>query len=150
MSIHDQLRKITARADLKISRAANEIMNETKERLKEAVDKLWYSTYTSLDYTRTYELIEAVNGIIKKNKQGDYTIDVFIDDTLMTSKSNTRGWGTHSGFDGGDFRKGLIDSIINGMSGSPNNPRLGDSAPVYEVVQKEAQSYANRILKKYL
>lgn len=150
MSIHDQLRKITVRVDLKISRAANEIMNETKERLREAVDKLWYSTYTSLDYTRTHELIEAVNGIIKKNKQGDYTIDVFIDDTLMTSKSNTRGWGTHSGFDGGDFRKGLIDSIINGMNGSPNNPRLGDSAPVYEVVQKEAQSYANSILKKYL
>lgn len=125
-------------------------MNKTKEQLKESVNALWYSTYSPTDYNRTYELIDAVSGRVIKNSRGNYTIEVYFDEALMTSKPSTYGWGAHSGFDGGDFRSGLIKSIIHGMRGSKTNPRYGESTNVIEVVRQEAERYANSILKKYL
>lgn len=150
MSIHGQMKKITSRIDLKLNRAAKEIMDETKEQLRESVDKLWYSTYTPLDYARTYELIDAVNGRVVRNGQGDYTVEVFFDADLMSTRANSKGWGAHMGFSEEDFREGLISSIIHGMGGSDMNPRKGESTNVIEVVRQEAQRYANSILKKYL
>lgn len=150
MSIQQQIQKITNRIDLRLSRAAQEIMLKTKEQLRESVDKLWYSSFLPSDYIRTYETIEAVSGKVVKNSKGDYTIEVYFDESLMSSKSNTHGWGTHSGFDHGDFRSGLIKSIIYGMGGFKNNPRYGESTNVIEVVREEAERYANSILKKYI
>lgn len=150
MSIQQQLKGITNRIDLKMNRAAQVIMTETREKLKESIDNLWYSSYSPKDYVRTYELINSVNGRVVKNNRGGYTIEVYFDDTLMTSSPSLYGWGTHSGFDGGDFRKGLIESIIHGMKGSDNNPRKGEATNVIEVVQQEATQYANSILRKYL
>ncbi len=150
MNIQQQLQKITSRIDLRLSRAAQEIMLKTKEQLRESVDRLWYSSFLQTEYIRTHELLNSVNGRVVKNSKGDYTIEVYFDETLMSSKSNTHGWGTHSGFDHGDFRSGLIKSIIHGMGGSKNNPRYGESTNVIEVVKKEAERYANSILKKYI
>ncbi len=150
MSIQQQLQKITSRIDLRLNRAAQEIMQKTKEQLKESVNDLWYSTYSPTDYIRTHETIDAISGKVIKNSKGNYTIEVHFDENLMSSKSSTYGWGTHSGFDGGDFRKGLISSIIHGMGGSKTNPRYGESTNVIEVVKQEAERYANSILRKYL
>ena len=150
MSIQQQLQKIISKIDIKLNKAANEIMQKTKEQLKESVNDLWYSTYSPTDYIRTYELLDAVSGKVVKNSKGNYTIEVYFDENLMSSKSITYGWGTHSGFDGGDFRKGLISSIIHGMGGSKTNPRYGESTNVIEVVKQEAERYANSILRKYL
>ncbi len=150
MSLQQQLQKITSRIDLRLSRAAQEIMLKTKEQLKESVNTLWYSTYSPTDYIRTYELLDAVSGKVVKNSKGNYTIEVYFDESLMSTKSNTYGWGTHSGFDNGDFRSGLIDSIIHGMRGSRTNPRYGESTNVIDVVRQESERYANSILKKYL
>lgn len=150
MNIQQQLQKITNKIDVKLNKAANEIMQKTKAQLKESVNDLWYSTYSPTDYIRTYETIDAVSGKVVKNNKGNYTIEVYFDENLMSSKSSTYGWGTHSGFDGGDFRKGLISSIIHGMGGSKTNPRYGESTNVIEVVKQEAERYANSILRKYL
>lgn len=150
MSIKQQLQKIANRIDLRLNQAAQDIMNKTKEQLRASVNSLWYSTYSPTDYIRTYETIDAVSGRVIKNGKGNYTIEVYFDESLMSSKSNTYGWGTHSGFGGEDFRKGLIDSIIHGMRGSKNNPRYGESTNVIEVVRQEAERYANSILKKYI
>ena len=150
MSIQQQLQKIISKIDVKLNKAANEIMQKTKEQLKESVNDLWYSTYSPTDYIRTHETIDAVSGKVVKNSKGNYTIEVYFDENLMSSKSSTYGWGTHSGFDGGDFRKGLISSIIHGMGGSKTNPRYGESTNVIEVVKQEAERYANSILRKYL
>lgn len=150
MSLKQQLQKITSRIDLRLSRAAQEIMLKTKEQLEESVYDLWYSIYSPNDYIRTFEIIDAVSGKVVKNSKGNYTIEVYFDENLMSSKSSTYGWGTHSGFDGGDFRKGLISSIIHGMGGSKTNPRYGESTNVIEVVKQEAERYANSILKKYI
>lgn len=150
MSIQQQLQKITSRIDLRLNRAAQEIMQKTKEQLKESVNDLWYSTYSPTDYIRTHETIDAISGKVIKNSKGNYIIEVYFDESLMSSKSSTYGWGTHSGFDGGDFRKGLISSIIHGMGGSKTNPRYGESTNVIEVVKQEAERYANSILRKYL
>ncbi len=150
MSIQQQLQKIVNRIDIKMNKAANEIMQKTKEQLRKSVNDLWYSTYSPTDYIRTYETIDAVSGKTVKNSKGYYTIEVYFDENLMSSKSSTYGWGTHSGFDSGDFRKGLISSIIRGMGGSKTNPRYGESTNVIEVVKQEAERYANGILKKYL
>ncbi|MBO5007399.1 MAG: hypothetical protein J6D26_01020 [Clostridia bacterium] len=150
MSIQQQLQKITSRIDLRLSQAAQEIMLKTKEKLKESVNESWYSTYHPSDYVRTYELINAINGRVIKNSKGNYTIEVYFDENLMSTKSSTYGWGTHVGFNGGDFRKGLISSIIHGMGGSKTNPRYGESTNVIDVVKQEAERYANNILRKYL
>ena len=150
MSIQQQLQKVISKIDIKLNKVANEIMQKTKEQLKESVNDLWYSTYSPTDYIRTYEMIDAVSGKVVKNSKGNYTIDVYFDENLMSSKSSTYGWGTHSGFDGGDFRKGLISSIIHGMGGSKTNPRYGEATNVIEVVKQEAERYANSILRKYL
>lgn len=150
MSIQQQLQKITSKIDVKLNKAANEIMQKTKEQLKESVYDLWYSIYSPNDYIRTFEIIDAVSGKVVKNSKGNYTIEVYFNENLMSSKSSTYGWGTHSGFDGGDFRKGLISSIIHGMGGSKTNPRYGESTNVIEVVKQEAERYANSILRKYL
>lgn len=150
MSIHQQLQKITNCIDLRLNRAAQEIMLKTKEQLRKSVDELWYSSFLPTDYIRTYELLNSVSGKVVKNSKGDYTIEVYFDKSLMSSKSNTHGWGTHSGFDHGDFRNGLIKSIIHGMGGSKNNPRINESTNVIEIVKQEAERYANSILKKYL
>lgn len=150
MSIQQQLQKIVNRVDIKMNKAANEIMQKTKEKLKESINNLWYGSYSPQDYSRSYDLINAVNGRVIKNNQGDYSIEIYFDAELMSSRPNLHSWGTHSGFDGKDFRKGLIDSIIHGMKGSKNNPRYGESTNVIEVVQEEAERYANSILKNYL
>ncbi len=150
MSIQQQLQKITSKIDIKLNKAANEIMQKTKEQLKDSINDLWYSTYSPTDYIRSYEIIDAVSGKVVKNSKGNYTIEVYFDENLMSSKSSTYGWGTHSGFDGGDFRKGLISSIIHGMGGSKTNPRYGEATNVIEVVKQEAERYANSILRKYL
>ena len=150
MSIQQQLKGITNRIDLKMNRVAQVIMTETREKLKESIDNLWYSSYSPKDYVRTYGLINSVNGRVVKNNRGDYSIEVYFDDALMTSRPSLYGWGTHSGFDGGDFRKGLIESIIHGMGGSNNNPRKGEVTNVIEVVQQEATKYANNLIKKYM
>lgn len=150
MSIQQQLQKITSKIDIKLNKVANEIMQKTKEQLKESVNDLWYSTYSPTDYIRTHEVIDAVSGNVVKNSKGNYTIEVYFDENLMSSKSSTYGWGTHSSFNGGDFRKGLISSIIHGMGGSKTNPRYGESTNVIEVVKQEAERYANSILRKYL
>ena len=150
MSLQQQLQKITSRIDLKLNRAAQEIMLKTKEQLEKSVDNLWYATYSPTDYNRTYELLDAVSGKVVKNSKGNYSIEVYFDESLMSTKSSTYGWGTRSGFDGGDFRSGLIDSIIHGMRGSRTNPRYGESTNVIEVVRQEAERYANSILKKYI
>ena len=150
MSIKSQLDKIQKKIDLRMEHAAKEIMEETKHKLEKCIDDLWYSNYSPQDYSRSYDLINAVNGRVIKNKQGNYTIEVFFDAKLMSSKPNLHGWGTHTGFSGRDFRQGLIDSIIHGMKGSKTNPRYGESANVIEVIQHEASKYANSILKKYL
>ena len=150
MSLQQQLQKITSRIDLRLNRAAQEIMLKTKEQLKESVNTLWYSTYSPTDYIRTYELLDAVSGKVAKNSKGNYTIEVYFDESLMSTKSSTYGWGTHASFDSGDFRSGLIDSIIHGMRGSRTNPRYGESTNIIEVVRQESERYANSILKKYL
>ena len=125
-------------------------MLKTKKQLEESVNTLWYSTYSPSDYIRTYELLDAVSGKVVKNSKGNYSLEVYFADPLMSTKASTYGWGTHSGFDGGDFRSGLIDSIIHGMRGSRTNPRYGESTNVIEVVRQEAERYANSILKKYI
>ncbi len=150
MSIRQQLEKIVNRLDIKMDKVADEVMQKTKEKLKESIDDLWYGSYSPKDYSRSYEIINAVSGKVVKNSKGSYTIEVYFDENLMSSKSSTYGWGTHSGFDGGDFRKGLISSIIHGMGGSKTNPRYGESTNVIEVVKQEAERYANSILRKYL
>lgn len=134
-----------------MSRAAKEIMDETKEKLRECVDSLWYKSYPSpKDYERTYELLNSVNGRIVKNGIGNYRIEVYLDPNLISSNPNSHGWGQHAGFSGIEFTEGLINSIIHGMGGSTNNPRYGESTNVIEVVQQEASKYANKILRKYL
>ena len=150
MSLQQQLQKITSRIDLRLNRAAQEIMLKTKEQLKESVNTLWYSTYSPTDYIRTYELLDAVSGKVAKNSKGNYIIEVYFDESLMSTKSSTYGWGTHAGLGSGDFRSGLIDSIIHGMRGSRTNPRYGESTNIIEVVRQESERYANSILKKYL
>ena len=139
MSIQQQLQKIVNRVDIKMNKVAVEVMQRTKEKLKESIDDLWYGSYSPKDYSRSYELINAVSGKAVKNSKGNYTIEVYFDEKLMSSKSSTYGWGTHSGFDGGDFRKGLISSIIHGMGGSKTNPRYGEATNVIEVVKQEAE-----------
>lgn len=151
MSLNRQLNNITNRLDLKLGQVAKKIMNETKARLKESVDSLWYDAYpTPTDYIRTYQLLNSVNGKVTKNCLGNYSIEVYLDPEFMTANPSLYGWGQHTGFDKSDFRRGLIQSIIHGMGGSSTNPRLGDSTNVIEVVQNEAEKYANSILKKYI
>ncbi|MBQ6886246.1 MAG: hypothetical protein IJN54_01875 [Lachnospiraceae bacterium] len=150
MSIKAQLQQITKKYDTKLNLVAEQVMLETKNMLREAVDELWYKSYSPTDYSRTYELIAAVEGKVIKNGQGNYCIEVYFDDALMSVNPSLYGWGTHSGFDKGDFRKGLIESIIHGIKGSNNNPRKGEATNVIEVVQQEATKYANGIIKKYI
>ena len=71
MSLQQQLQKITSRIDLRLSRAAQEIMLKTKEQLEKSVDNLWYATYSPTDYNRTYELLDAVSGKVVKNSKGN-------------------------------------------------------------------------------
>lgn len=130
--------------------AAKQIMEEVKQKLKGATDELWYKSYTSQDYIRTYELLSAIDGKVVKNGAGDYSIEVFFDPELMSVRPSLHGWGSHAGFDNRDFREGLIQSIIHGMGGSSTNPRRGEATNVIAVVQEEATKYANGILKKYL
>lgn len=92
MSIQQQLQKIISKIDVKLNKVANEIMQKTKEQLKESVNDLWYSTYSPIDYIRTYETIDAVSGKVVKNSKGNYTIEVYFDESLMSTKSSTYGW----------------------------------------------------------
>ena len=150
MSIKQQLEKIIKKKDMQLSVIANKILEETKNKLKEATDELWYDTYPNpIDYNRTYELLNSIDGKLTKNGIADYTIQVYFNPKKMTSRSG-KGWNIHQGFSGEDFRKGLIASIINGVGGSLNNPRLGDSTDVINIVQKYAEEYANKLLKQYL
>ena len=41
MSIRQQLEKIVNRVDVKMNKVADEVMQKTKEKLKEAIDELW-------------------------------------------------------------------------------------------------------------
>lgn len=150
MSIASQLKNVIARLDLKLNSAAKDIMEEVKEQLKESTEVLWYSR-TPKDYNRTYELIDSINGRIVKNGIGNYTIEVFYDEKLVSYGTNSKGWNTHAGFDGRDFRSGLIESIAYGtIKGSGNNPRKGESPQIYDAVLKEATKIANNILKRYI
>lgn len=113
------------------------------------MDELWYYAYSPSDYTRTYELLNSIEGKVRKNGKGNYSIEVFFDDSKINSQITNKGWNSHAGFTGDEFTKGLISGIIHGMGGSTTNPRYGEATNVIEIVQSEAEKYANKLLWKY-
>lgn len=148
MSIHEQIGKIVRKQDLKLKAIADKVMAETKEELIRELNDDFYETYSPLDYERSYDLIQAVDGRITKNGVADYTIEVFFDESKIHPRSRA-GWSAHMGFDGKPFVHGLIEALEDGFK-SPYNPRYGEEFKIISKTQKQAEEIANKLLKSYI
>lgn len=148
MSIDSQLQKILKKKDTSLNRVATVLKKNTKAKLKENLNREWYMTYEPTTYQRSYELLESVTGKVTKNGLCNYLIDVFFDGGQM-NVSRGKGWNKHMGFNGEDFRHGLISSIEHGIRGLHINPRYGEATHVIENTQAYAIGEADRLIKQY-
>ena len=149
MSIKSQLDRVITKKDLNLKQLADQIMKEVKIELINLIQTDWYDTYSPLDYSRSYDLINSIDGIVEKNGKGDYTVRLFFDKSMIHS-SGGDGWGRHQGFDNERFADGLIEGIDTGIKGSTNNPRYGVAIHFKDRITKFAQNMANKLLKQYL
>ncbi len=148
MAIQQQINKIIRKHDLRLKAIADKVMTETKQELIRRLDEDFYGTYETSDYERTYDLISAVTGRVNKSSIGNYTVEVFFDDTKIHPRSRA-GWNSHMGFDKTPFVHGLIEALENGFK-SKYNPRYGEEFKIISKTQKEVEEIANRLLKTYI
>ena len=148
MALHEQINRIVRKHDLRLKAIADKVMADTKETLVKRLNDDFYKSYSPLDYERSYDLINAVDGRIVKNDVGNYTIEVFFDEAQIHPRSRA-GWNAHMGFDGKPFVHGLIEALENGFK-SPYTPRYGEEFKIISKTQKQAEKIANKLLKQYL
>ncbi len=60
MSVSGQIDKILRKKDKKLQLIADDIAAAVKDKLKENLEKNWYSTYSPKSYFRTWDLFDSV------------------------------------------------------------------------------------------
>ena len=150
MSVSGQIDKILKGKDKKLQLIANDIAAAVKEKLKENLEKNWYSTYEPKSYIRTWDLFDSVTAEVTHDGKCNYLIQVYFDSDKISSVKNDSNWNSHMGFDGQNFKSGLVSFIEHGMTGSPYNPRNGYASHMIEFTQKWANQYARQLLKSRL
>jgi len=148
MSVSGQLRKIEqrirAKAHIVAETVCNQIMEETKEKLRFLTMKNWYNNYDPKVYRRSYDFVKSIVG--KVTHLGlTYTIEVKFDSQLIKPEyRHNEGWNAHMSFDQSPFTEELIDVIEFGATGIQSNPRRGYGAHML----KDTQSWLNQYAKK--
>lgn len=150
MSVSGQIDKILRKKDKKLQLIADDIAAAVKDKLKENLEKNWYSTYSPKSYFRTWDLFDSVTAEVTHDGRCNYYIQVYFDSAKISSVQNGSGWNSHMGFDGQSFKSGLVSLIEHGMIGSKYNPRNGNSAHMIEFTQEWANQYARQLLKSRL
>lgn len=150
MSVSGQIDKILRKKDKKLQLIADDIAAAVKDKLKENLEKNWYSTYSPKSYFRTWDLFDSVTAEVTHDGRFNYYIQVYFDSAKISFVQNDSGWNSHMGFDGQSFKSGLVSLIEHGMTGSQYNPRNGNAAHMIEFTQKWANQYARQFLKSRL
>lgn len=129
-----------------IIKRLKELRKDSIRKMREIIMDEWYNSYTPLSYDRTEQLLESV---VCHVDESNLTIKVGYDARYLKSKTVDGNWNIHRGFDGVDFRVGLIDFIENGGDGglSPRNKDGGINAieQTINFLQEEINKETNNI-----
>lgn len=150
-----KLNRMKKGLDKEIKFRLDKLGQRTVEQLK-SFTKVWYDTYSPTSYIRTDEFIDSITYKVENNR-----VYIYFDVSKINSVSSDAGWNTHRGFDGVDFREGLIDWIENDKvnSGIRSNPRKTHNG-VYMIkntqewlqsyLDSESEKIINIVVQKYL
>ena len=150
-----KLNRMKRGLDREIKSRLNKLGQRTVEQLK-SFTKVWYDTYSPTSYVRTNDFINSVTYKVENNR-----VYIYFDVSKIKSVSSDGGWNTHRGFDGIDFREGLIDWIENDKtnSGIQSNPRKTHNG-VYMIkntqewlqdyLDSESERIVDAVVQKYL
>ena len=79
MSVSGQIDKILRKKDKKLQLIADDIAAAVKDKLKENLEKNWYSTYSPKSYFRTWDLFDSVTAEVTHDGRFNYYIQVYFD-----------------------------------------------------------------------
>ena len=87
MSVSGQIDKILRKKDKKLQLIADDIAAAVKDKLKENLEKNWYSTYSPKSYFRTWDLFDSVTAEVTHGRF-NYYIQVYFDSAKISSVQN--------------------------------------------------------------
>lgn len=141
-------RKIKNFINQKAPKIAEQVGKDVSTKLRDYIQRYWYDTYSPQDYERSHSLLEAV----VYERHGSY-VNIYIDESKLAHAQFENNWNQHMSFDAVDFGAGLIQFIENGvynsgLTGSINNPRIGDASHAIERTNKWIARYIKEEIKR--